>query len=150
MLSAQKLAQALLSETQSTEGGSQAQKVLPTIDTEEGDYSSDDSELQAETIRFFLQVSSPEFEVSLRDLDPMHCLEAPQAACNGSFDLNTLALLHSVVWSGCLGFFLALWETEDLNTDQHGILQSVIRAAHLQGAHVAFFFPPAVPCSIGG
>ncbi|CAE7409021.1 unnamed protein product, partial [Symbiodinium sp. KB8] len=80
MLSAQKLAQALLSETQSTEGGSQAQKVLPTIDTEEGDYSSDDSELQAETIRFFLQVSSPEFEVSLRDLDPMHCLEAPQAS----------------------------------------------------------------------
>ena len=77
-------------------------------DTASSEYSSDDSELPGEALHFFLQMSAQRFSLHLRDLDPMHCLEADKSDAQGLLEPDAIALFHSVVWSGCLGFFLTL------------------------------------------
>ena len=120
----------------------------PQPDTASSEYSSDDSELPGEALHFFLQISAERFFLPLRDLDPMHCLEAEKTAAQSLVEPDTLALFHSVVWSGCLGFFLTLWDPGDLSTEQHSWLQAMLRAAHLQGAHVGFFFQHPCPAQL--
>ena len=78
----------------------------------------------------------------------MHCLEASKSDAQSIFEPVTIALFHSVVWSGCLGFFLTLWDPEYLKPEQHSWLQAMLRAAHLQGAHVGFFFPHPCPAQL--
>ena len=78
----------------------------------------------------------------------MHCLEANKSDVQSILDPDSIALFHSVVWSGCLGFFLTLWDPEDLKPEQHSWLQAMLRAAHLQGAHVGFFFPHPCPAQL--
>ena len=120
----------------------------PQHDTGSEEYSSDDSELPGEALHFFLQISSNNFTLPLRDLEPMHCLEADRTDTQSIFRPDLVALFHSVVWSGCLGFFLTLWDPEDLTPEQHSWLQAMLRAAHLQGAHVGFFFPHPCPAQL--
>ena len=121
---------------------------VPQPDSESSEYSSDDSELPGEALHFFLQISIDRFALPLTDLEPMHCLEASKSDAQSIFEPATIALLHSVVWSGCLGFFLTLWDPEDLKAEQHSWLQAMLRAAHLQGAHVGFFFPHPCPAQL--
>ena len=78
----------------------------------------------------------------------MHCLEADKSDAQGLLEPDAIALFHSVVWSGCLGFFLTLWDPGDLSTEQHSWLQAMLRAAHLQGAHVGFLFPHPCPAQL--
>ena len=121
---------------------------MPQPDSESSEYSSDDSELPGEALHFFLQISADRFSLPLRDLEPMHCLEATKSDAQSIFEPDAIALFHSVVWSGCLGFFLTLWDPEDLKPEQHSWLQAMLRAAHLQGAHVGFFFPHPCPAQL--
>ena len=120
----------------------------PQHDTDSEEYSSDDSELPGEALHFFLQISSDNFTLPLGDLEPVHCLEADKTDKQSIFKPDLVALFHSVVWSGCLGFFLTLWDPEDLTPEQHGWLQAMLRAARLQGAHVGFFFPHPCPAQL--
>ena len=60
------------------------------------------------------------------------------------WDQHSLEPLHTAAWSGMLGALALLSNTVDHSTSDHAMLHSIIRAAHLQGAHVFFWFPQ--PC----
>ncbi|CAE7459247.1 unnamed protein product [Symbiodinium sp. KB8] len=73
----------------------------PQPDTASSEYSSDDSELPGEALHFFLQISAERFFLPLRDLDPMHCLEAEKTAAQSLVEPATLAQNNTVGFKRC-------------------------------------------------
>ena len=54
---------------------------------------------------------------------------------------DSLARLFQLVWSGILGSFFVISTASALSDAEHSQARALLRAAHLQGAHVNFLFP---------
>ena len=54
---------------------------------------------------------------------------------------STASLIRRIAWAGLLGWLLIWSDFEHFSSDEHDWCRSLLRTAHLQGAHVAFLFP---------
>ena len=61
------------------------------------------------------------------------------------WDNHSLEPLRIAAWSGSLGALAFLSNTANHSAAEHAMLRSIIRAAHLQGAHVYFWLPQPYP-----
>ncbi|CAE6949096.1 mfsd7-A, partial [Symbiodinium sp. CCMP2456] len=106
-----------------------------------GSDSQQDSQMTGVAPPAALQASTDSEESSSAEGDQASDLAKTPPRLGALSQPDSLARLFQIVWSGILGSIFVISTACALSDAEHSQARALLRAAHLQGAHVNFLFP---------